>query len=164
MDGRIAPLDVVTFGEAMALLLAEPAVPLRRALSFRRQVAGAESNAAVALARLGHPVGWFGRVGADAFGDAVLGTLRAEGIDLSRVVRDATAPTGLIARDCSAARPTEVAYYRRGSAGSRLAPSDVDGEYLARSRWLHVTGITPVLSPSASAATTAAVEAARGAG
>jgi 2-dehydro-3-deoxygluconokinase len=94
-DGRVN-LDVVTFGEAMALLLAEPGVPLRRATTFRRQVAGAESNVAVGLARLGHRVGWFGRVGAGAFGDAVLATPRAEGIDVSRAVVDGTAPTGLL--------------------------------------------------------------------
>ena len=157
-------LDVVTFGEAMALMLAEPGVPLRRAHTFRRQVAGAESNVAIGLARLGHRVGWFGRVGADAFGDAVLGALRAEGVDVSRAVVDPEAPTGLLARDCSAARPTEVAYYRRGSAGSRLRPSDVDAGYLGTARWLHVTGITPVLSDDAAAATRAAVEAARAAG
>src|SRR3712207_7559335 len=112
MDGRIPRLDVVTFGEAMVLLLAEPGVPLRRARTFSRQVAGAEANVAVALARLGHRVGWYGRVGADALGEAVLAALRAEGIDLSRAVVDTAAPTGLIVRDCSAARPTEVAYYR----------------------------------------------------
>jgi len=158
------PLDVVTFGEAMALMLAEPGVPLRRAHTFRRQVAGAESNVAIGLARLGHRVGWFGRVGADAFGDAVLGALRAEGVDVSRAVVDPEAPTGLLARDCSAARPTEVAYYRRGSAGSRLRPSDVDTGYLGTARWLHVTGITPVLSDGAAAATEAAVRAAHAAG
>jgi 2-dehydro-3-deoxygluconokinase len=157
-------LDVVTFGEAMALLLAEPGVPLRRAVSFRRQVAGAESNVAVGLARLGHRVGWYGRVGADAFGDAVLATLRAEGIDVSRAVVDDAAPTGLLVRDCSADRPTEVAYYRRDSAGSRLEPSDVDKYYIAVAGWLHVSGVTPVLSPTAADATTAAVEAARAAG
>jgi 2-dehydro-3-deoxygluconokinase len=162
-DGCVNP-DVVTFGEAMALLLAEPGVPLRRATAFRRQVAGAESNVAVGLARLGHRVGWFGRVGADAFGDAVLATLRADGIDVSRAVVDDTAPTGLLARDCSADRPTEVAYYRRDSAGSRLRPSDVDRFYVATAGWLHVSGVTPVLSPTAAEATTAAVEAARTAG
>jgi 2-dehydro-3-deoxygluconokinase len=157
-------LDLVTFGEAMTLLLAEPGVPLRRAVTFRRQVAGAESNVAVALARLGHRVGWFGRVGADAFGDTVLAALRAEGVDVSRAVVDPDAPTGLLARDCSADRPTEVAYYRRDSAGSRLAPSDVDARYLAGAAWMHASGVTPVLSGTAADATVAAVEAAHAAG
>ncbi|MGW5692703.1 sugar kinase, partial [Streptomyces asiaticus] len=39
--------EVVTCGEAMLLLLAEPGVPLDRAVHFRRSVAGAESNVAV---------------------------------------------------------------------------------------------------------------------
>jgi 2-dehydro-3-deoxygluconokinase len=157
-------LDLVTFGEAMALLLADPGVPLRRAQTFRRQVAGAESNVAIGLARLGHPVGWYGRVGADAFGDVVLAALRAEGVDVSRATIDDAAPTGLLVRDCSAERPTEVAYYRRGSAGSRLQSSDVDEEYIETAGWLHVSGVTPVLSPSAAEATIAALRAAHAGG
>src|SRR3712207_9224608 len=94
MDGRIPRLDVVTFGEAMALMLAEPGVPLRRARTFSRQVAGAEANVAVALARLGHRVGWYGRVGADALGEAGLGALRGEGVDRARPGVHHGAPSG----------------------------------------------------------------------
>jgi 2-dehydro-3-deoxygluconokinase len=57
-----------------------------------------------------------------------------------------------------------VTYYRRGSAGSRLAPSDVPVDVVRAAGVLHVTGITPALSPSARAATFAAVEEAHGAG
>lgn len=156
--------EVVTFGEAMALLLAEPGRPLDHAERFRRSIAGAESNVAVALARLGHRVGWFGRVGDDAFGRTVLRTLRGEGVDVSRARVDPAAATGLIVRDCHAERAIEVLYHRAGSAGSRLAREDIDPAWLGSARILHVTGVTAALSATALDACVAAVEAARSAG
>lgn len=157
-------MDVVTFGESMVLLLAEPGVPLAEATSYRRTVAGSESNVTIALARLGHSVGWFGRVGRDPFGDVVLRALRGEGVDVRRASYDDTAPTGVLIRDCHSERPTEVLYYRRDSAGSRLSTVDVDDEYVGAARILHVTGITPVLSEQAHQATLAAVRAAKAQG
>ena len=61
-------LDVVTFGESMALF-----VPTRIGLlcyvhQFERTVAGTESNTAVGLAKLSHNAGWMSRVGDDEFG------------------------------------------------------------------------------------------------
>ncbi|MGH3344962.1 MAG: sugar kinase [Carbonactinosporaceae bacterium] len=156
--------EVVTFGESMALLLAEPGHALDAALHFRRSVAGAESNVAVGLARLGHAVGWFGRVGDDAFGHGILRALRAEGVDVSRARIDDTAPTGLLVRDFHAERPVQVLYYRSGSAGSRLSPADVDEAWLGGARLLHVTGITPALSRSAREATEAVFDVAARAG
>ncbi|HEU5042577.1 MAG TPA: sugar kinase [Nocardioidaceae bacterium] len=149
--------DCVTFGETMALLYAQPTVPLAHATAFTRSIAGAESNLAIGLARLGHRVGWFGRVGADAFGTAVLGALRAASVDVSRARVDDAAPTGLLVRDSHPQRRISVLYYRDGSAGSRLGPEDVDEEYVASARMLHVTGITPALSETALAATEKAV-------
>ncbi|MGH3320444.1 MAG: sugar kinase [Streptosporangiaceae bacterium] len=158
------PLDVVTFGEAMVLLLAEPGVPLRAAATYRRSVAGAESNVACGLARLGHRVGWFGRVGADPFGDIVLATLRADGVDVSRVRVDGGSPTGLLVRDCHGERAIDVLYYRSGSAGGRLSPGDLDSSYIAAGRVLHLSGITALLGADARATSRAAVETARAAG
>jgi 2-dehydro-3-deoxygluconokinase len=41
-----------------------------------------------------------------------------------------------------------VIYYRRGSAASRLSPSDLDREYIGRADYLVLSGITPALSES----------------
>lgn len=156
-------VDLVTLGEAMVLLLAEPGVPLAAATTFRRGVAGAEANVAIGLARLGHRAAFLGRVGDDALGRVVLQALRAEGVDTGAVRTD-PAPTGLLLRDCHADRPIDVLYRRARSAGSRLAPADVDPAVIARARVLHVTGITPALSDDALSATLAAVDAARASG
>lgn len=152
---------MLTFGEAMVLLLAEPGTPLAEATSFRRTVAGSESNVAIGLARLGYRAGWFGRVGGDAFGDVVVRAMRGEGVDVSRVRTDPEAATGLLVRDCHEERPVDVLYFRAGSAGSRLSTDDVDAGYVACARYLHVTGITAVLSDDARKAAEFAVRVAK---
>lgn len=45
----------------------------------------------------------------------------------------------------------KVAYYRSGSAGSRMTSDDVDARLIERAALLHVSGITPALSPQAAA-------------
>ncbi|MFJ6695517.1 sugar kinase [Streptomyces sp. NPDC091272] len=147
------PPEVVVCGEAMLLMLAEPGIPLERAVAYRRSVAGAESNVAAGLARLGHPVRWLGRVGDDPAGRAVLAQLRAEGIDTSYAAVDPEAPTGLLLRDSHPARGIDVQYYRSGSAASRLSAEELTAAMLEGARILHVTGITPMLSDSAHRAT-----------
>ena len=138
-------LDVVTLGESMVLLLAEQPGPMREATTFRRFVAGAESNLAIGLSRLGHAAGWFSRVGDDEFGRALVFRIRGEGVDTSHVISDPTAPTGLVIRERREVGPIEQVYYRRGSAASRLSPADLDLTYLSGARFLHLTGITPAL-------------------
>lgn len=155
--------DVVTLGEAMALLVGADDAPLARQGSFRLSVAGAESNVAVGVARLGGASRWIGRIGNDGLGDAVVRTLRAEGVDVRGVV-DPRAPTGVLIRDHHASRPIEVDYRRTRSAGSRLGPGDVTDEHLRDARVLHVTGITAALSESARAAAVHACDVARDAG
>lgn len=157
------PPELVTLGETMTLFLAEQSGPLREAVTFRKLIAGAESNVAIGVSRLGHSSGWIGRVGADELGRAILFRLRGEGVDLACAKPDADAPTGLLVRERREVGPIEVAYYRRGSAASRLSPDDLDEAYIRAARALHLTGITPALSASCRAATFAAAEIARGA-
>lgn len=161
---RAVARDVVTFGEALVLFLAEPGVPLSAATSFRRSVTGAELNFAVGVSRLGHRTGWFGRVGDDAHGQLIRRVLKSEDVDTSRIMTDDEAPTGLIIRDCHPGRPIDVCYARTGSAGSRLGPDDLDLGYLGDCRVLSVTGVTAAISPTAFAAALRAVQAAREAG
>ncbi|MEV5891463.1 sugar kinase [Nonomuraea fuscirosea] len=157
-------MSVVVCGEAMLLMLAEPGIPLERATTFRRSVAGAETNVAAGLARLGHEVRWLGRVGADPAGASVLTMLRAEGIDTRHAVTDPSAPTGLLLRDSHPARAIDVQYYRAGSAASRLEAGELTFDMVRGARIVHVTGITPMLSGSAHQATLRLLDLARQAG
>jgi 2-dehydro-3-deoxygluconokinase len=58
----------------------------------------------------------------------------------------------------------KVAYYRAGSAGSRLAPEDIPAGLVEDADLLHVSGITAALSPVARATLLDAVDRARSTG
>lgn len=143
-------LDVVTLGESMALLAAQETGPLARVSHFTRLLAGAETNVAIGLSRLGLRVGWLSRLGQDAFGDFVLDAVRAEGVDVSHVARDPQRSTGFMlkSRSDDGSDPA-IDYYRRGSAASALSVADFDEAWFAGARHLHVTGISPALSGQA---------------
>jgi 2-dehydro-3-deoxygluconokinase len=158
-------IDVVTLGETMAVFRA--ATPLRLGGTVGLSVAGAESNVAIGLARLGHSVRWIGVTGADELGELIRRTLRAEGVGLGLARTDPDAPTGLILFEHRVGDISRVSYYRTGSAGSRLGPEDVAPAFAAPARMpriLHVTGITAGLGERPYAAVRAAVDAARAAG
>ena len=155
--------EVVTLGEALVALVADEGRPLAAPGTFTPFVAGAEANVAMGLARLGRSVSFIGRVGADGLGQMVRNGLRAEGVGVEWLRDDPDAPTGALARDRRSLPPAEVVYLRRGSAASRLEPADVEaaGETVAGARWLHITGITPALSPTCLAAVWSALDFAR---
>lgn len=122
--------------------------PLSAGGSLGMHVAGAESNVAVGVARLGHRVGWAGVLGADPHGQFILRQLRGEGIDVHPRV-DAVRSTGVMFLEQRTADVTRAFYYRAGSAGSTLSTDDVDAGFRTGARVLHLTGITAALSGEA---------------
>ena len=154
---------LLCIGETMALMTGENVGPLTHAATMTLGIGGAESNVAIAARRLGVSSAWAGRLGADAFGDRVHRELRAEGVE-AWVVRDATAPTGLMVKERRTTGSTRVWYYRDRSAGSRLSPSDIPDHRVASCELVHLTGITAGLSDSALATVRAVVAAATAAG
>jgi len=145
-----AAFDVATFGEAMLLLVADRPGPIEQAQSFYKRTAGAETNVAIGLARLGLKVGWASRLGADSMGRYLLAEMQREGIDCSRVQCDAAARTGFQfkGRVTDGSDPP-VEYHRRGSAASQMGPQDIDEAWLRSARHLHATGVFPAISESA---------------
>jgi len=154
--------EVLTFGESMVSFRADG--PLAQGGVQTVRLAGAESNVAIALSRLGHTVAWAGRVGDDSFGRLVLRQLRAEGVDTRYAVVDGERPTGLMFVEQRTADLVSVEYRRAGSAGSAVCKDDLGSSLAPGLRVLHVTGITPALSESAADAVAWAVESASAAG
>jgi 2-dehydro-3-deoxygluconokinase len=150
--------DLVAVGETMALLTTPEIGRLRDMTSLRLSMAGSESNVAIGVARLGHSAAWIGRVGSDELGAGIIERLRREGVDTRAVVRDVEAQTALMFKEHRTGDVVRVTYYRRGFAGSRLAPGDLDEDLIAGARLLHVTGITLGLSASGRATIHRAVE------
>ena len=125
--------QLITIGETMAAFTPDSVGALRYVQNFGIRTAGAESNVAVGLAKLGLEAAWVSRLGTDEFGCFIRNQLRAEGVDCSRVI-----------------------YYRENSAASHLCPEDVTPALLDGVKVLHMSGITPVLSESCLAMTKAA--------
>ena len=140
-------MSVLTVGETMALLDPLEDGELRLGMPLTLRFAGAESNFAIALARLGIDVAWISRLGRDPFGDLILAAVEREGVDTRWVQRD-DAPTGLFCKWRSDGR-SHVTYRRAGSAASRLRVGDVPDEALDGVQVVHLTGITMAISESA---------------
>lgn len=157
-------VDVVTIGESMVLLQPMSEGPLAYSPLFTRTIAGAESNVAIGLSRLGRKVRWIGRVGTDPFGDMILATLAGEGVDVSMAERDPAYPTAIYFKEFKGYGDPNVYYYRKGSAASRLSPDHIKPEWFAEARHLHVTGITPALGPHTADAVKQAMTEARNQG
>lgn len=138
---------LITIGETMALVTPAHAEPLATAQDVRLLIGGAESNVAVHAVRLGIPTAWVSAVGDDALGVRVLDKVAGHGVDVRGVTRNPDAPTGVYFKDPGRG----VLYYRRGSAASLLGPDDIAGVPLEDAEIVHVSGITPALSPRCAA-------------
>lgn len=158
-------LDVVTFGEAMLLLAADQPGPIEDATSFVKHTAGAETNVAIGLARLGLKVGWVSRLGTDAMARYLLGALQREGIDCSHVACDPTQRTGFMFKGrVAGGGDPPVEYHRKGSAASLFQPEQIDAPWLTSARHLHATGVFAALSDTCHAAAQRSLQLMRSAG
>jgi dehydrogluconokinase len=142
----MSEIDILSFGETMTMLVAEQTGDLAQVRHFEKRIAGADSNVAIGLSRLGFKVAWLSRVGNDSMGRFVTDSLQQEGVDCSHVTVDAGHPTGFQFKslELEGADPV-VEYFRRGSAASHLSVNDIAPELL-KARHLHATGIPAALS------------------
>ncbi len=90
---------------------------------FRLAGGGKGANQAVAAARAGGRVALVARVGRDLFGDRALAGFRREGLVVTHVRRDPTAPSGVAL--IFVARNGENCIAVAGGANARLAAADV---------------------------------------
>lgn len=155
--------DVLTVGEPMALFMATEPAPLHEVRQFARVAAGAELNVAIGLSRLGLRTAYVTRVGADSFGQFLLAEFAKEGIagDFVSVVPEQRTGFMLKTRSVDGSDP-QIEYFRAGSAASHLSEADLPAVFPARH--LHLTGITPALSPTTKPMVFALIERARAAG
>lgn len=149
MQPQTRKLDIVTLGETMIRLTAPRHMRIEQAIQFDVHVGGAETNVAVAMARLGKRAAWVSRLPDNPMGHIVANTLRQYGVDVSGITWDANARMGLYFLEMgSAPRSARVWYDRANSAASQLSPADLPLDLIASAGWLHITGITPALSAS----------------
>ena len=141
-------VEVVTIGETMIAFLPNAHTALRYVQQFTKVVAGAESNVAVGLVKLGHSSGWMSKLGNDEFGQFILRELRGEGVDVSSVLTSDTHPTGIMFKQFTNDKDSSVFYYRNNSAASTFSRDELDKKYIQDAKILLISGITPALSKS----------------
>lgn len=145
-SSRASFVDLIGVGEVLVQLGPSEALPLADAERLDLHVGGAEANVAMTLSRLGYRTALLSRVGDDPLGHQVLRRMAAAGVATHGIERDARHATGLYVKDPTAEGSTSY-YYRCNSAASFLRAghvTDVD----AKARIVHLTGVTPALSPS----------------
>lgn len=141
-------VDVVTIGETMGAF-----VRTDDSGGYRLTPIGAESNVAVGVANLGHRSRWISRLGNDEVGRSIAERIGRHGVDVC-VEWDADHVTGVCLKEVGEDRTT-VRYYRSQSAARRIHFGQLDS--VSPARWVHLTGITPALSPEAAAVVGAVV-------
>jgi 2-dehydro-3-deoxygluconokinase len=158
--------DIATFGETMLRLSAPRGERLERVRDLDVRVGGAESNVAVAAARLGCETTWLSKLPASPLGRRVTGELRSHG------VRAAVAWDGSDAARLGTyyfehggdPRGSDVLYDRQGASITTATPSELPVGAIEGADLFYTSGITPALSSTLADTTAALLKAARGAG
>jgi len=156
--------DLVTFGETMLRLSPPRGERLGTAGELSATVGGAESNVAVAAARLGVDAAWLSKLPDSPLGRRVVGSLRRHGVR-PRVAWSDDGRLGVYYLEGGREpRGTSVLYDRAGSAITTVTAEELPTDALDGSSAFHVTGITPALSERAAETTAALLRRAGGAG
>ena len=159
--------DVITLGETMLRFTPPSLKRIEQATSFELEVGGSESNLAIGLARLGFKVLWLSRLTDNALGRLIERTIARYGVDTSRVIWTEADRVGLyFLEEGKAPRNSLVIYDRKNSAMSQMRASELPVDLFLpnKARLLHLSGITPGLSPNLAVAAQRALNLAQEAG
>jgi len=112
----------VVCGEALMDVYTGEATPTGLTLDAR--IGGSPLNVAQGLARLARPVAYLAGLSTDAFGERLLASLVAEGVDTSLVLRsDAPSTLSVISLDASGV--PRYAFHGNGAADRQLTPANL---------------------------------------
>lgn len=114
---------------------------------FKRAAGGAPANVAGAVSRLGLPSRLLTKTGNDAFGDYLIESFGAAGIDTDFIKRDGTKETPLAFVSLAEDGNRDFQFYRKNSADLFYSPEDVTPEVLNGCGILHFGGVDLVESP-----------------
>jgi len=159
-------MKIATFGEIMLRLKSPGHDRLFQSGNLEATFGGGEANVAVSLAQFGMEARFLTALPDNDIGQACLRELRGFGVDVSGIVSVKDARMGIYFLETGAnQRPSKVIYDRANSAIAALPAGGIDFERtLAGCEWLHITGITPAISLSASELAIQAVKAAKSMG
>ncbi len=135
---------ILVCGEAL-IDLAETATG-----QYTARPGGSPFNVAVACARLGVPVAYFGRLSSDHFGARLRSALAMEGVDLGYALSGAE-PTPLAFVHLEPGQEPDYSFYVSGTADGQFLADDLPADLSPRVRAVHLGSLSLVLEPGASA-------------
>lgn len=153
--GNNSPQKFITIGEVMLRLTPPNYEKIRMASSFEASYGGSEANIALALANLGIDSTFFSVVPNNSLGKSAVRMLRSNDVHCSPVILSSPEETpthrlGTYYLETGyGIRSSKVTYDRKHSDFTEYDFSRVDLDTLLEGfDWLHLSGITPALSPS----------------
>lgn len=151
------PHDIITLGEALIDLPATQfGVSLADAPGFAKVPAGAPLNLAAAAAALGLKAAFVSKVGDDPFGESITQTFSRLGVDMSHVILDKSARTGLAFVSVMPDGSRDFLFYFDPARDLALRPDELEADWLGSARVLHYGSISLIAEPGRSATREAA--------
>ena len=148
MSEVIPRFHVTSVGETMLRLCAPPQERLISTAELKIRVGGAESNVLATLAQLNRRCAWLSQLPDHALGQYVLQQLNAVRVNTDGVRMVLQGRLGLNFFESGVPPfPANVIYDRADSAFANITPEDVNWDHLLDTHVIHLTGITPALSP-----------------
>ena len=140
----ISPVTVI--GECVADAFTDPALGGPGELALRVHPGGGPANTAVALARLGTPVAFRGRLADDVFGRLFRARLAGSGVDLSGCVA-AAEPSTLAVAELDAEGRAAYSFHAEGTADWQWTAAELDTAGPPEPACLHTGSLALVREP-----------------
>lgn len=117
---------------------------------FHKRAGGSPFNIAVGVQRLGAPVSFLGKVGADEFGDALVAFLKRESLDVTHVIREEGTKTMLAFVAVDKEGKPEFRFYRDRAADISVRQDELASIQPEKFSLYHCGGIVLADEPAAS--------------
>jgi 2-dehydro-3-deoxygluconokinase len=156
--------ELVTFGETMLRLSPPSGDRLETATALEFRTAGAESNVAIAAARLGASSVWLSKLPESPLGRRVTNEVRQHGVEPRIEWDDGARQGAYYIEHGSTPRPTMIIYDRADAAITTARPTDQYREAIQQASVFYTSGITPALSETLDETTRELLATAQGAG
>jgi 5-dehydro-2-deoxygluconokinase len=142
--------DLIAIGRACIDLNAtEYNRPMEETMTFTKYVGGSPANIAIGGSKLGLKAGFIGKLADDQHGRFIEQYMCGVGIDTSNMVVDKEGhKTGLAFTEIKSPEECSILMYRDDVADLYLTPTEVNEEYIKKSKILLVSGTALSKSPS----------------
>lgn len=139
---------VVAIGEALIdFIPQEKGRALKDVENFLKVPGGAPLNVAATVAKLGGRSEMLTKLGYDGFGDSILDTVRALGVEVSRVKRSTESNTALAFVSLKENGERDFSFYRNPSADMLLDKNEIQEDSFEEGNLLHFCSVSLIDAP-----------------